>query len=424
MILTGRQSQQRIIGLLDIGTAKVACLIISLEPRGPSILPGMQTPFRVLGVGHQRSRGIKAGVIMDLDQAEVAVRAAVDQAEEMARLTLDEVYVAIGAGRLQSENFAATSHVESGVVTDADMMRAIEGGRAFAERDGQMLVHMNRIGVRLDGVFGGGDPRGLAASDISIDLHAVTADDAKVRNVLLLVARCHLNVAGLVVSPFASALAATSAEERRLGVTVIDIGAGMSAIAQFTDGHLIHADSVPVGGHHMTFDVARTLQTPLVEAERIKALYGTVVGAPSDEHEAFAYPLAGEGEGSLSQTTKAVLGEILRPRLKGMLALVQERLDGSGVADWAGDRVVLTGGCSQLIGIADFAANFLGRPVRVSAPDQAAALPTGLATPSFSTVVGLVAAAANGEGLAVARGDWGLAQGYLGRVGQWLRQGF
>ncbi|MCB1520954.1 MAG: cell division protein FtsA [Hyphomicrobiaceae bacterium] len=422
---SSRSFQQRILGLIDIGTSKVACLIVAVEPRGPSILPGMDMPFRVLGAGHQRARGIKAGVITDLDEAEVSVRAAVDQAERMAGVTLDEVYVAVACGRLRSENFASTGAIDSGVVSDEDIARVLDGGRSYAEREGRMLVHMNRIGVRLDGAPGGNDPRGMAAAELSIDLHAVTADDAPVRNLLLLVERCYLGVAGLVVSPFASALAATTAEERRLGVTVIDIGAGVTTIAQFSDGHLIHADTVPVGGNLMTFDVARALQTPLVEAERIKALYGTVVRAPSDEHEAFGYPLAGEGEGEMHQTTKAILAEILRPRAHGLISLAMERIEHSGVSQWSGDRVVLTGGGSQLVGLAEFTANMIGRPVRASGPDQAAGLPTGLAMPTFSTVVGLVSAAAAGHGLVTAHGEKSLlTQGYLVRVGQWLKRGF
>lgn len=419
------RSSGPVIGLIDIGTSKIACLIVAIEPRAPSILPGMKMPFRVLGIGHQRSRGIKAGVITDLDEAEVAVRAAVDQAESMAGVTLDEVYVAISCGRLASETFAANADVEVGIVADSHIARVLDGARAYAERDGRMLVHMNRIGYRLDGAPGGRDPRGLAARQITVDLHTVTADDAPVRNLMLLIDRCYLGVAGLVVSPYASALAATSFEERRLGVTVIDIGGGVTSMALFADGRFVHADTLPIGGNHLTFDIARALQTPLVEAERIKVLYGTLSVAPSDEHEAFAFPLAGEDEGAQSQTTKARLAEIVRPRMSSLFGLIGERLDRSGMRAWSGDRVVLTGGASQLVGVGEFAANLLGCPVRVSGPDAAAALPSGLAVPAFSTVVGLVASAAAGEGLVAARHDRStLTQGYLGRVGQWLKEGF
>lgn len=425
MMRSPRHPGGPVLGLLDVGTSKVACLVVALEPRGPSILSGMQSAFRVLGIGHQRSRGLKAGVITDLNEAETAVRAAVDHAERMAGVTLDEVYVSLACGRLRSETFAANADVDGGIIADRHIDRVLEGARAYAERDGRMLVHMNRVGYRLDGAPGGRDPRGLAAGRLTVDLHTVTADDAPVRNLMQLVDRCHLGISGLVVTPYASALAATSAEERRLGVTVIDIGGGVTSIALFADGRLVHADTLPVGGHHLTFDIARGLQTPLAEAERIKVLYGTLSTAPSDGREAFSFPLAGEDEGHLSQTTKAALSEILRPRMASLVGLVDERLEQSGMRHWAGDRIVLTGGASQLVGCGGFVANLLGAPVRVSGPDAAASLPGSIAVAAFSTVVGLVAAAAAGEGLVAARQDRNvLSQGYLSRVGTWLREGF
>lgn len=186
MMRSARQAGGGVIGLLDIGTTKVACLIVALDRRGPSILPGMQVPFRVLGIGHQRARGLKAGVITDLDQAEVAVRSAVDQAEQMAGLTLETVYVSLACGRLKSETFAANADVDGGIVADRHIARVLEGARAYAERDGRMLVHMNEVGCRLDGAAGGRDPRGLAAGRLTLDLHTVTADDAPVRNLMLL----------------------------------------------------------------------------------------------------------------------------------------------------------------------------------------------------------------------------------------------
>ncbi|MCB1505576.1 MAG: cell division protein FtsA [Hyphomicrobiaceae bacterium] len=422
---TPRQAPGEVLGLIDIGTSKIVCLIVALEPRGPSILAGMHMPFRVLGIGHQRSRGLKAGVITDLDQAEVAVRAAVDQAESMAGVTLQDVFVSVACGRLRSETFAANADVDGGIVADRQIARVLDGARAYAERDGRMLVHLNRVGYRLDGAPGGRDPRGLAASQITLDMHTVTADDAPVRNLMLLIDRCYLGVAGLIVSPFASALAATSVEERRLGVTVIDIGGGVTSIALFADGRFVHADTLPIGGNHATYDIARGLQTPLAEAERIKALYGTLSVAPSDGREAFSYPLAGEEPGAVAQITKAQLGEILRPRMASLVALVNERLEQCGLRSWVGDRVVLTGGASQLIGAGEFVANQLGRPVRVSGPDGAAALPGSIAVPAFSTVVGMVASAAAGEGLVAARQERNvLTGGYFGRVGAWLREGF
>ncbi len=310
----GSAKGRGIVGLLDVGTSKIVCLIAAPQARSREA-GGGPGGLRVYGVGHQRSRGLKAGVITDLEAAEQAVRDAVSQAERMAGVELDEVFLSVSCGRLRSHNFAANADVEAGVVTDNDIARVLAGGRAYAEREGRTLVHLNRYGFRLDGSAGVREPRGMAARKLSADLHAVTADDAPLRNLMLVVERCYLSVAGIVATPYASALAATSEEERRLGVTCIDIGGGATTIAVFSEGQFLYTDAIPVGGNHITFDIARNLQTPLAEAEQIKALYGTLVGAPSDEHEAFSFPLAGEEDGALAHTTKARLTTVIRPRM-------------------------------------------------------------------------------------------------------------
>jgi cell division protein FtsA len=411
-----------IVGLLDIGSSKIACLIAALEP---GERPGAGRSVKVLGVGHLRARGLKGGVITDLAEAEAAVRATIAQAERMAHVTLEEVFVSVSCGRLQSANFAASVDVDGGVVRTRDVERAMAGGRSWAEKDGRTLIHLNRLGFRLDGMPGASDPRGMAAKQLSADLHTVTADEAPVRNLLMVVERCYLSVRALVVAPYASAIAATSEEERRLGVTCIDIGGGTATVAVFAEGHFIHAAVVPVGGHQITFDIAHALQTPLAEAERIKTLYGTMIGAQSDEHEAFSYALAGEEEGSRGRSTKAELAEIIRPRVANVLGLVRERMDGAGVSQFAGERVVLTGGTSGLVGLGESAANVLGRLVRVARPQQVAGLPQSVSSPAFSTVAGLLAiAAAGGEEVFSGSNRESGGEGYLGRVGQWLKAGF
>ena len=416
----GRDSE--IVGLLDIGTSKIACLIAALEP---SPVSGEGRRARVLGVGHLRARGLKGGVITDLAEAEATVRAAVAQAERMARVTIEDVYVSVSCGRLQSSNFAATVDVAGGVVRDSDIERLMSGARSYAERDGRTLIHLNRMGFRLDGIAGSNDPRGMAAERLSADLHTVAADEAPVRNLLLVVEHCYLSVRALVAAPYASAIAATSEEERRLGVTCIDIGGGTATVAAFAEGHFIHTAAVPMGGHHITFDIAHALQTPLAEAERIKTLYGTLLGAQSDEHEVFSYAPAGEDEGTRGRTTKAHLAEIIRPRVANILGLVRERLDQAGVTAYAGDRVVLTGGASSLVGIGEFAANTLRQPVRVARPGQVRGLPQGVTSPAFSTVAGLLAiASSGGEEVMGLSPHETLGEGYFGRVGQWLKAGF
>jgi cell division protein FtsA len=417
MILRRTRSDRRgpsVTGLLDIGTSKVAAAIVIGDGTGA---------MRVAGLGMHRSKGVKAGVLTDLDAAETAVRGAIGQAERAAGVTLDGVIVSLAAGRLKSQHFAAKCDVASGHVTDADILHVMEAGRAYAERDGRSLIHLNRLGFRLDGAPGVSEARGLAARQLAADLHAVTADEAPLRNLLLLIEHCYLACDGIIASPYASALAVTTPEEREMGVTTVELGAGTTSLAMFTEGHFVGADVVPVGSQHITFDIARALQTPLAEAERIKTLYGTLISAQSDEHETLSYPLAGEEDGVTYQTTKARLTEIIRPRVAQIFALVRERLAENPAAAFAGEKIVLTGGASQLIGAADFAANELGRPVRIGRPQAMSGLPASVAGPHFATLAGLAAAAEDAGDSHYRHGD-ASDQGYLGRVGTWLRQSF
>nr|HPG89297.1 cell division protein FtsA [Hyphomicrobium sp.] len=280
---TGDRRGQNIFGVLDIGTSKIAAAVVAAD-YSDARARASDIPLRVVGFGLQKSKGVKAGVLTDLDDAEMAVRAAISQAEKTAGVTLDRVSVSVSAGRLKSTHFAANADITTGVVGDDDIQRMMDGGRAFAERDGRLLIHMNRLGFRVDGAEGVLDPKGLAARHLSAHLHAVTADEAPLRNLLLLIERCYLGCEGLIAAPYASALAATTEEERALGVTTIDLGAGTTSIGLFADGRFAGAEIVPVGSQHVTFDIAKALQTPLVEAERIKTLYGTMLTAQSDEH--------------------------------------------------------------------------------------------------------------------------------------------
>lgn len=251
-------SGHKTIAVLDIGTSKVCSIIAVADTTGAGAFP-----YRILGIGHQRSRGIKAGVIVDLDAAEQSVRSAVGQSERMAGLEIEDVFLAVSCGRLQSSHFSANAAIEGGIFTDRDVARAMSAGRSYAERDGRALVHMNRLGYRLDGQGPISEPRGMAARRLSLQLHAVTADDAPLRNLVLLIERCLLTARGLVPSGLASALAVTTPEERRLGVTCVDIGGGSTSVSIFNDGQFLWTETLPVGGNHVTFDIAKQLETPL-----------------------------------------------------------------------------------------------------------------------------------------------------------------
>lgn len=419
-------SQKKVTGVLDVGSSKIVCLIAALDAEPRTSTPNPNLPsVRILGIGHQQSRGVKGGVITDLDKAEEATRAAIAQAERMAGVMLDEVHLSIACGRLKSHNFVAATDIESGIVTDADFERLLTGGQAYAERTGRTVVHLNEVAVRLDGAAGIHDPRGMAGQKLSADLHAVTADDAPLRNLLLMVERCYLKPASLTAAPFASALAVTTEEERRLGATVIDIGGGTTTLAMFAEDRFIGADAAPLGGHHLTLDIARALHTPLAEAERIKALYGTLARARSDERELFSYPVTGEEDGVSRKMTKAELAEVIRPRIRLIADHVVERLAESPVARYASHSVILTGGTSNLVGLADMMAEALSRPVRVSRPEAATGLPPQVLSPAFATGLGLLLAGTPEQAGRMTFKDQNPApSGYLERVGSWLKDGF
>ena len=414
-----------VIGVLDIGTSKTVCLIVTAPSSRANGLWRREVAC-VLGFGHRPSRGLKAGVVIELDGAEQALRAAVTQAEQMAGLTIEDVFVAVTCGRLKSSTFEAETRIEGRLVSEADTDRLMAAGRKYAQRDGHTLLHLNHITYRLDGAAGVPDPCGMAGTTLAADLHAVTAEDAPLRNLLHVVERAYLSVAGIAPAPYASGLAATTEEERRLGTICIDMGAGATTLSMFAEGQLLSVDTVAVGGQHVTFDIARTMSTPFAEAERIKTLYGTLERAAADDREMVAYTLAGEQEPALYQTTKAHIHGIIRSRISDLLAQVVERIERSGVAHLAAHRVVMTGGGSQLPGMSQFAGEILARPVRIARLQPIGGLPAHCCSPMFSTAIGLIQVALD-PAAGVRKGSHRGARegaGYLKRVGQWLREGF
>jgi cell division protein FtsA len=411
----------RTFGLLDIGTSKTVAAVVVAEYAAGIAKPAL----RLAGLGMQRSKGMKAGVLMDLDEAESVVRGVIGQAERAAGISVGGFTVSVSAGRISSVHCTARTDVESGTVTQADLARLTAAGESYAERNGRTLIHLNHLGYEVDGVQGVRDPLGLSARRLSAGLHAVTADEAPLRNLMVLVDRCYASCDGLVAASYASALAATTPEERQFGVTCIDFGAGTTSIALFADGRFMGTDVIPVGSQHITYDIAKALQTPLAEAERIKTLYGTLLNAQSDEHESFSYPIAGEEDDDSYETSKARLTDIVRPRVKQIVALVRERLALNAASRFVGDKVVLTGGASQLTGLPEFVANEFGRSVRIGRPSDLPGLSASLGGPQLATLSGLVIVAAHGDGEhSMARGQKAVSQGYLGRVGTWLKRGF
>jgi cell division protein FtsA len=360
-------------GVLDIGTTKIACLIGRIESDGR---------LRVLGFGWHRGRGVRAGGITDLDEAEKAIRACVGQAEDMADTRLRAVTVNLSCGQPESRLFNVQWPVGGRAVDDHDVRRVVHEGRARAQNEGRETIHALPLMFSVDDMAGVADPRGLHCSTLTARLHVIDLD-----------------IAELVSAPMAAGLATLVADERELGATVIDMGGGTTGMAVFAEGQLLHTAQLPMGGVHVTNDLARVLSTPVAHAERLKTLFGNVHSSPDDEREMLPVPLIGEEDHQLAKVPRSMVVNIIRPRLEETFELVRERLDESGLTRAAGSRVVLTGGACQLGGVRELAAGILGKDkqVRLGRPSSLRGLPDSASGPAFATAAGLLAWAA-GDG--------------------------
>lgn len=427
----GPARRSGVITVLDVGSSKICCVIARLLPCDESrALKHRTHQVQVIGIGHQKSQGIKSGVVVDLDRAEQAIRLAVDAAERMARLTVDSLIVNVSAGRLKSEAAAATIKLGGNETAGYDIDRVLAAGARQAMQAEREVVHSLAVGFALDSERGIRDPRGMIGESLGVDMHVVTADSAPLRNLELCINRSHLSVERLVATPYASGLAALVDDETEMGAACIDMGGGTTTISVFANGKFVHADAVPLGGSHVTMDLARGLSTRMEDAERLKVMHGSALPASADDRDIVSIqPMGGdEGEQPL-QVPRSVMTRIVRARIEETLEMVRDRLNASGYGNVVGRRVVLTGGASQLAGLPEAARRLLGRNVRLGRPLGIRGLPEAAKGPAFAVPVGLMiypqVAEFENRGM---RGGFGfLATGTGGRfqrMGQWLRESF
>lgn len=416
-------ARSNIIAALDIGTSKICCFIAE---------PGDDGGVRVTGIGHRASHGVKGGAIVDMDAAEEAIMAAVHTAERMADETVRDVVVGFAGGRPGSRIVDMRIPVSGGPVRDADLRRLLYGSATLESSLDRTVLHAIPVGYSIDGSNGIRDPRGMHGQSLAAHIHEITAAAGAVQNLTTCVERCHLNVADVVANPYAAGIATLVPDEMELGVTVIDMGAGTTSLTVFVEGSAVFSDSIPVGGGHVTSDIARGLATPLSHAERLKTLHGSALPSPSDERETVVAPQVGEDDSDEpNQVPKSFLVSIIAPRIEETFELVRERLEAGGAAKAAGRRVVLTGGACQMPGVRELAARILDKQVRIGRPAQVAALAAATSGPAFSACAGLLRLSAEqSQDIRLhARGGSSLSMegllarlGRLGRVGGWLRE--
>lgn len=393
---------RKLVAALDVGTSKVSAMIAE---------PAEDGRLKILGTGQRQSRGVKRGLIADMEKSETAIREAVEQAERIAGTNIDQVHVGYSAGGVASEVAGVEVAIGGRQIAETDIDALLDAARDTVDPQGRMILHAMPALYTIDGMNGVKQPRGLHADRLAVDIHVVAADPSPIKNLDLCVRSAHLGVEAIVASPVAAGRACLSEEERELGVALVELGAGVTNVSVFAGGMLVGLKSLPVGSSDITDDIAAAFGTRRAEAERIKCFYGSAMMSPRDNHDMIELaPIAGHQDGVESaRVTRAQLVSVVRQRLEHLTADIEGALKGLGFAGPFGRQVVLTGGGAELKGIADYAQGVLGRAVRVGRPTMPG-LPEAHSGPAFSTLAGLAQFAASGEtdlktGFSASQGD-------------------
>jgi cell division protein FtsA len=378
-----------VLAALDLGSAKIACFMGRIRDDAGHV--------EIIGIGHQASRGIKSGTIVDAEAAEGAIRQAVHAAENMAAETLGsyplrDVIVNLPGNHTTSNAVQVDVQISGHEVTGSDVNRALAKAQEFALKPETELIHTIPTRFAIDGHEGIKDPRGMYGQHLRVNAHLVTGSLSALRNLSGCIERSYLDIQSICLSAYAAGLSSIVDDEMDLGCTVIDMGGGVTSFAVFQGGALHYAGAVPLGGHHVTSDIAQGLTTSFSSAERIKTLYGSAMASSSDDHELIDIPPLGEEEdqNNPNHVPRSLLVGIIQPRLEEILEMVRTKMTESGLGPLIGRRVVLTGGASQMPGLRELTQLILNKQVRIGRPIRVSGLAEAVSGPAFATTAGLL----------------------------------
>ena len=394
--------QRGVIAILDVGSSKIACLVLRFD-RTDAFVEGEdigsmagQAGFRVVGAATTRSRGVKFGEISAMAETERAIRTAVQAAQKMANLRVDHVTACFPGARPRRDGLDGTIDMDGGQVTEQDVARVLAACEVPDYGQGREVVHAQPVNFALDHRSGLQDPRGQIGHSLSTDMHMLTVDGTAIQNLAYCIKRCDLELAGVASSAYVSGLSALIEDEQNLGAACIDLGGGSTGVSIFMRKHMIYADSVRMGGDHVTSDISMGLQVPMTTAERIKTFYGGVYATGMDDREMIDLDGAtGDWEHDRRSVSRAELIGIMRPRVEEILEEVRARLDAAGFDHLPSQQIVLTGGGSQIPGLDGLASRILGQQVRLGRPLRVHGLPQAATGPGFASAVGLCCFAAH-----------------------------
>ncbi|MGR3290291.1 MAG: cell division protein FtsA [Paracoccaceae bacterium] len=394
--------QRGVIAILDIGTSKIACLILRFDgPERFSSSDGVgsmagQSSFRVIGAATTRSRGVSFGEIDAMPETERAIRTAIQAAQKMANVRVDHVIACFSGAEPRSYGLAGEVELQEPVVTDADVSQVLAACDVPDYGQGREALHAQPVNFALDHRSGLSDPRGQNGNRLGVDMHLLTVDTGVVENLLYCIKRCDLELAGLASSAYVSGVSALVEDEQELGAACIDMGGGTTGLSIFIKKHMIYGDCVRLGGDHVTSDISKGLKVPLATAERIKTFYGGVVATGMDDREMIDIGGdTGDWEHDRRTVSRAELIGIIRPRVEEILEEVRARLDAAGFEHLPSQQIVLTGGASQIPGLDGLAPKILGQQVRIGRPLRVQGLPQAATGAAFASAVGLCLFAAH-----------------------------
>jgi cell division protein FtsA len=374
---TGSAHGEIVVGL-DIGTTKVCAVVGEISEDG----------ITIYGVGMSPCRGLRKGIVANIDWTVRSIRDAIDAAQTMAGVEIRTVYCGIAGSHIRSQGSDGVAAIAGGEVTRGDVERVLEGARAIPVDADRQILHVLPREYTVDSQDGIRDPIGMSGVRLGVKVNLVTAATSCVQNVIRCAERCGLTVADVVLQPLASSEAVLSDDEKEIGVAVVDIGGGTTDILCYVDGGIAHTSVIPVGGNNITSDVAAGLRTPMAEADRLKRNFGCALGRMVADDEEIEVP--GVGGHAPRRAARRVMSDIIEPRVEEIFSVVRKRLEDTGLLEQLSAGVVLTGGAVLLGGMTEFAEEILGMPVRIGLPNGVKGITQLVHGPEYATGVGLV----------------------------------
>ncbi|MCC6941775.1 cell division protein FtsA [Novosphingobium sp.] len=383
----------KVFAAVNIGSFRVSAMIAGLSETGEMV---------VLGSGHRAAQGIKRGYVTDMQAATHSVRDAIERAEKMANIGIQKVWIGCSGAGLASTTTRVEVDIGGRRIEQDDIEHLLVAGREMIEPDGRTVLHAQPAHYTLDGAHGVPNPKGLHAERLAVDIHVMLADGAPIRNLREAVQNAHLDVEAVVASPIATGHACLTPEERELGVALVEFGAEVTTVSVYAAGMLLGMMVIQYGSGDITDAIASAFGIRRYQAERLKCMAGSAIASPADHREMIPVNAPGDPEGGpvarhaddKNRIPRAELISVITQQLGFFTEEVSKALKAMGFVGQTGQQVVLTGGGAQLPGLADYAQSALGRPVRIGSPPTMLGLPPGHATPSSSTLVGLVLFAA------------------------------